>query len=165
MDLLKTRGKWDSYKLGDWLAEYGKLSILEIPKRQVGELQFSIHPLVCEWMKLRKNPTEQRELVKEAIEILAAYTFEISHVRQPSRILRDFVSHFIHCEVNHMDLNQGVPSDRYFELFEFLNQCQMHCDAKSRPPSMPSPLGARTQTNGELDPRLLRFRVRSITEP
>jgi hypothetical protein len=55
MNIFCTKNKWDSDKLGDILAELQKLSLLQLSVQQTSELQFSLHPVMCDWIKLRKS--------------------------------------------------------------------------------------------------------------
>jgi tetratricopeptide (TPR) repeat protein len=107
MDLLKTGGKWDSYKLGDLLAECGKLSLIQIPSQQASELQFSIHPLICDWMKLRKKQNERQTSVIEAIEVLTAYLASVNFDGLPRQVRKETVSHVDACCSNEKHFCKG----------------------------------------------------------
>jgi tetratricopeptide (TPR) repeat protein len=64
--------KWDSDKLGDLLAEFRRLSLLQVLDRRKNEHAFSIHPLICDWMKFRKC-VEAPSRITELTSMLAAF--------------------------------------------------------------------------------------------
>jgi tetratricopeptide (TPR) repeat protein len=63
---------WDSDKLGDLLAEFRRLSLIQVLSRRDNEHSFSIHPLVCDWMKFRKG-LETRSRIIELTNMLATF--------------------------------------------------------------------------------------------
>ena len=72
IDFLKNSEKWDTDKLGDLLVEFQRLSLIQSFECRQGEYTFSIHPLICDWMKLRKT-TEAMSRVVELTNMLAMY--------------------------------------------------------------------------------------------
>ena len=50
-----TRGDWDEYIYGDLVAECSKLSLLQMLNRRADGVQFSLHPVVGDWLKVRKE--------------------------------------------------------------------------------------------------------------
>lgn len=77
MDIFSTRGQWETEKYGDILAEFQKLSLIQISVKQDDGFQFSIHPVVRDWIRLRKNQDVQQKFAVEAIKALAQY---IGHI-------------------------------------------------------------------------------------
>ena len=73
MEIFSTNGTWDTCKLGDVLAEFRKLSLLQILDRQAMELTFSIHPVVCDWIRFRKSQEVQQRFAVESIAALTCY--------------------------------------------------------------------------------------------
>ena len=73
--IFSSNDKWDSYKLGDILSEFQKLSLLNMNTTDDG-LSFSIHPVVCEWIKLRKSPSVQHVFATESALALMEYLQE-----------------------------------------------------------------------------------------
>ena len=71
MKILSSNGRWDSYKLGDVLSEFQKLSLLQTQSRTDEGHFISIHPVICDWIKLRRNSSVQH---KFAIELGTALT-------------------------------------------------------------------------------------------
>ena len=63
---------WDSYKLSDILSEFQKLSLLNMSTTDDG-LSFSVHPVVCDWIKLRKNAGMQHGFATELAKALTDY--------------------------------------------------------------------------------------------
>ena len=76
IDLLRNGEKWDSDRLGDLLAEFRRLSLVQVLNRRENEYAFSIHPLICDWMKFRKG-IEARSRITELTNMLV--TFLESH--------------------------------------------------------------------------------------
>ena len=72
MELLRNGAEWDTDKLGDLLAEFQRLSLIQSFKRRENDHAFSIHPLICDWMKFRKG-TETTSRVIELTNLLAAF--------------------------------------------------------------------------------------------
>lgn len=73
MDLFRVDGRWDSYELGDVLAELHKLSLIHLPDQESGERSFTIHPIVCDWLVHRRGKTKQQQMIMELIHALAAF--------------------------------------------------------------------------------------------
>jgi tetratricopeptide (TPR) repeat protein len=63
---------WDSDRFGDLLAEFRRLSLIELINRRDNEHAFSIHPLICDWMKFRKG-VETRSRIIELTNMLATF--------------------------------------------------------------------------------------------
>lgn len=72
IELLRNGEKWDSNKLGDLLAEFRRLSLVQVLSCLENEYAFSIHPLICDWMKFR-NGIEVRSQVTELTNMLAMF--------------------------------------------------------------------------------------------
>ena len=70
--LFRNVEKWDSDRLGDLLAEFRRLSLIEVLNRHDNEHAFSIHPLICDWMKFRKG-AETRSRIVELTNMLATF--------------------------------------------------------------------------------------------
>ena len=73
MDIFRTRNGWDQDKLGDVLADCEKLSLLQLLDPQSNELRFSIHPIVRDWISLRKSREKQQQYVVEMISVLTSH--------------------------------------------------------------------------------------------
>ena len=117
MELLRTGAEWDTDKLADLLAEFQRLSLIQSFKRRVNEHAFSIHPLICDWMKFRKG-TETTSRVIELTNLLA--TFVRTH---------DF--NYLPLEVNqettrHIDAwveaNENILQDSYKTILTMHNK-------------------------------------------
>src|SRR2546421_544634 len=53
-------------------AEFRRLSLIEVLNRHHNERAFSIHPLICDWMKFRKG-VETRSRIIELTNMLATF--------------------------------------------------------------------------------------------
>ncbi|KAN0082002.1 hypothetical protein V8E54_003300 [Elaphomyces granulatus] len=72
MELLRNSGKWDTDKLGDLLGEFQRLSLIQSFERREDGHVFSMHPLICDWMKFRKD-TDATLKVIELTNMLGAF--------------------------------------------------------------------------------------------
>ena len=113
MDMFSTERKWDSYKLGDVLAELRKLSLLQTPGQQTNELQFSLHPVVRDWVKLRKNRDIQQQFAVESITALTNYLQNIDNDEISLEIQQETALHIDACVQNGKEFLEGLP---YFNL-------------------------------------------------
>ncbi|MCJ1231793.1 hypothetical protein MMC12_008472 [Toensbergia leucococca] len=73
MQTFMTGGEWDEYGYGDLVAECWKLSLLQTLDRRADGIQFSLHPVVGDWLKLRKEREEQRLYAEEFTGLLTCY--------------------------------------------------------------------------------------------
>ncbi|KAL8729858.1 MAG: hypothetical protein Q9181_004854 [Wetmoreana brouardii] len=68
--ILKGDGDWDLLKLEDLLTDFKDLSLIQLTAPGLGALQFSLHPLVSEWVKYRADPETRTQCLYEAILIV-----------------------------------------------------------------------------------------------
>ncbi|MCJ1313658.1 hypothetical protein MMC25_007337 [Agyrium rufum] len=73
MTIFCTKNEWDSDRLGDLLAEFRKLSLVQVSIQRSNEIQFSFHPVVRDWIKLRRNYNTQQQFAIESIGTLSTY--------------------------------------------------------------------------------------------
>ncbi|KAI9880980.1 MAG: hypothetical protein M1830_009474 [Pleopsidium flavum] len=107
MDRFSTGIEWGPHEFVDVLAELLKLSLIQTLDHETGEAQFSLHPLIRDWVKLRLPQKDRKEFTLESI---AAMTLYLQSVQDKALLLRarqETVSH----------LNSCCQND-----FEFLNQ-------------------------------------------
>ena len=71
--IFMTRGSWDELKYGDLVAECKKLSLLTLFHRQADGLQFSLHPVVRDWLKVRREQEDQKPYAEEFNDLLTCY--------------------------------------------------------------------------------------------
>lgn len=95
LELFRNGKTWDSDKFDDLLMELRRLSLLQILERRGNEASFSIHPLICDWVKLRQSEDIQ-PWIEELANILL--TFLRNHsIALPADFLetsRHFQSYF-----------------------------------------------------------------------
>ena len=77
MKIFSSSERWDSYKLGDVLSEFQKLSLLRTQSRMNEGHFISIHPVICDWIKLRKSFAVQHQFVTELTTALTGYLEDI----------------------------------------------------------------------------------------
>lgn len=68
-----TNESWGSEKFQDVIAKLGRLSLLQILKHKSGHYDFSTHPRVSDWLKLRVSPHVLSQSVFSAMGIVAAF--------------------------------------------------------------------------------------------
>ena len=73
MDLYQSEDAWNNSKLRDVLAEFQKLSLLQLLETKFTEPSFSVHPVVRDWIKLRKTKNERQEYAAESMTALTSY--------------------------------------------------------------------------------------------
>ena len=73
MKIFSSSERWDSYKLGDILSEFQKLSLLQTQSRMNEGHFISIHPVICDWIKLRKSLSVQNKFATELTTALTDY--------------------------------------------------------------------------------------------
>ena len=100
MDICRTRAEWDSEKLRDILAELQKLSLLQISDKQTDELQFSIHPVVRDWLKLRKNNNIRQKFATELKIMLTHYLIAVADNDLSLKIDQETLLHIDSCVQN-----------------------------------------------------------------
>src|SRR2546429_443658 len=110
MDLFRTKHEWDSEKLGDLLAELRRLSLIQIPAQQVSEQSFSIHPIVRDWIRLRKSQFKQQQMVMELIHALTVYLKEIDVNELSLETNQETALHIDSCILSDKDIFEGSSS-------------------------------------------------------
>ena len=73
MKIFSSSERWDCYKLGDVLSELQKLSLLQTQSRINEGHVILIHPVICDWIKLRHSPGMQRRFAIEMAKALTDY--------------------------------------------------------------------------------------------
>ncbi len=73
MTILSSEGTWDMDKLGGVLTEFDELSLIQTQEHAIDQQHFSIHPVVRDWIQLRKSRETRQEFVQESITMLASY--------------------------------------------------------------------------------------------
>ena len=68
-----SEGVWNQFKYQDVLVELRRLSLLQSLDTGVEETRFSLHPLVTDWLKLRRDQESRQKYTIEATMILANY--------------------------------------------------------------------------------------------
>ena len=77
MRIFSSSERWDSYKLGDVLSEFQKLSLLQTQNRTNECHYISIHPVICDWIRCRRSLSLQKEFAAEMTKALTDYLEDI----------------------------------------------------------------------------------------
>ena len=107
MGIFHSEGRWDSDKLGDVLAEFRKLSLLQVPNAAVAEHVFSVHPVVRDWIQTRKSREIRQQLVKESIIMLTTYLQSVDFNDLPLETKQETLLHVDSCVRHDRDLLSG----------------------------------------------------------
>jgi ankyrin repeat protein/tetratricopeptide (TPR) repeat protein len=67
-----TGAQWDEYRFQDITVLLKSYSLIESTDLRSGRIQFSLHPLIKEWLQLRLDSVRRQEYIHEAIEMVAA---------------------------------------------------------------------------------------------
>ena len=73
ISIFESEGTWDGFKFDDVAAECRTLSLLQSEGAYHREGLLALHPLVRDWLKLRKSPEDKQEVAEEYTNILVSY--------------------------------------------------------------------------------------------
>ena len=107
MAIFTLEGRWDSDKLGDVLAEFQKLSLLQMPNVAVAEQVFSIHPVVRDWIQIRNSREMRQRFTQESIITLASYLEGVDSNDLPLETNQETLLHVDSCVRHDNDLLSG----------------------------------------------------------
>ncbi|MCJ1277339.1 hypothetical protein MMC21_005151 [Puttea exsequens] len=99
-----TRGDWDEYIYEDLLAECSKLSLLQMLDRRADGAQFSLHPVVGDWLKVRKERENQILYAEECAELLTCYIEGVSFNELNLQVKQETLLHIDACMQNDRDI-------------------------------------------------------------
>ena len=71
--MFMTDGEWKDYEYEDLVAEYRKLSLVQTLDQPADRVQFSLHPMIGDWLKVRKQREEQGLYSREFTSLLTCY--------------------------------------------------------------------------------------------
>ena len=106
MKIFSSSERWDSYKLGDVLSEFQKLSLLQTQSRMNEGHLISIHPVICDWIKLRKSFSVQNEFATELATALTNYLKDIDFDLLSLETRLETVRHIDSCILSDRKLSQ-----------------------------------------------------------
>lgn len=108
MTIFSSEGEWDSDKMGDVLAEFHKLSLLQLPEHAVDEQLFSIHPVVRDWIQIRKSRDVRQQFAQEFITTLDIYLSEFDHDDLSFETNQETLLHVDSCVEHDKELLSGT---------------------------------------------------------
>ena len=101
MDIFSTNSEWDKYKFEDVLVELRNLSLIQgLDNKNQNFCRFSLHPLVQDWLKLRRNDSTRQRFTKETIFMLTTYLSETRVDQYPLDTRQITLSHLDACIQN-----------------------------------------------------------------
>ena len=98
--IFETSNEWDEYKYGDLVAEGRKLSLLQMIEGRANEIQFSLHPVVRDWLKLRMEREKQELYAEEFSNLLTSYIEGIEFDELDLQVRRETLLHIDACLQN-----------------------------------------------------------------
>ena len=98
--IFETSNEWDEYKYGDLVAEGRKLSLLQMIEGRANEIQFSLHPVVRDWLKLRMEREKQELYTEEFSNLLTSYIEGIEFDELDLQVRRETLLHIDACLQN-----------------------------------------------------------------
>lgn len=107
MDIFSTNSEWDKYKFEDVLVELLNLSLIQsLDHKNQDFCKFSLHPLVQDWLKLRRNDSSRQRFTKETIFMLTTYLSESRVDQYPLDTRQATLSHLDACIKNDLEYLQ-----------------------------------------------------------
>ena len=113
-EIFSSENQWDTCLLRNVLAELQNLSLLQIADQS--ELCFSIHPIVRDWIKLRRSLEMQRRSALESLTVLGSYLLGIDSDACPFAPQRDTNAHIDTCVQGNEELWEGIAGERSDDL-------------------------------------------------
>ena len=107
MRIFSSGDRWDSYKLGDVLSEFQKLSLLQTESRMNEGHFISIHPVICDWIKLRQSSGMQPKFATELTKALTDYLEETDVDLLSLETRLETLRHIDSCIVSDRKLSQS----------------------------------------------------------
>ncbi|KAK3386161.1 hypothetical protein B0H63DRAFT_544782 [Podospora didyma] len=115
-DCMGTGGEWDEYKFQDLLANMLSLSLIQSLDLSNGDVCFTIHPLVQEWLQYRLSEAESCSYACEAVVTLAR-TVDPEHLsRLPLNMKQRLVANTDACLANADKILTNAASPEFQEL-------------------------------------------------
>ena len=113
MQMFIVHGNWDEFIYRDLLAECCKLSLLQILERRADGAQFSLHPVVRDWLKVRKEREIRTLYAKEYANLLTCYIKGVRFDELDLQIKQETLLHIDACMQNDMEtIGQSVLAYR-----------------------------------------------------
>jgi hypothetical protein len=109
MKLFSSEGSWDNYEFQGLVVQLANFSLISCLRITADGAQFSLHPLVQDWIKLRSNLGNRRLKTVEAIKVCDHYLgFGIDFKLEEIFLLH--VSAVVQNEADLLDRNEGFES-------------------------------------------------------
>jgi tetratricopeptide (TPR) repeat protein len=99
-ELFTSGGAWDPYKYEDTIVELSNLSLLQRVDVESTASNFSLHPLVADWLKLRTDQKGREDCTIEAISLLAEYIDKQDGDKLPFEAKQYLLAHMDACLYN-----------------------------------------------------------------
>ena len=100
MQLFMPDGEWNEDEYGDLVAECKKLSLLQSLDRRADGVQFSLHPVVGDWLKVRKERRVQLRYHLENFSVLAWYIHGVDFPELDLHVKEETLLHVGACMQN-----------------------------------------------------------------
>ena len=107
MIIFSSENAWDGYKLGDVLAEFNKLSLLQKSEQALNGQIFAIHPVVRDWIQIRKSRGARQQFAEEFITTLESYLQNVDNDNLTLETKQETLLHIDSCVRSNKDLLSG----------------------------------------------------------
>ena len=107
MMIFSSENAWDGYKLGDVLAEFNKLSLLQKSEQALNGQIFAIHPVVRDWIQIRKSRGARQQFAEEFITTLESYLENVDNSNLTLETKQETLLHINSCVRSNKDLLSG----------------------------------------------------------
>lgn len=124
-----TNDSWDSEKFQEVIARLGRLSLLQILRYKSGHYEFSIHPMVSDWLKLRVNAHTLSQSIGSAMRVVAAFIKSKRGRQMSFEVRREVRTYIWSCldsirdieeDAKSVDLETDTIMDSKFVFAEFM---------------------------------------------
>lgn len=106
-----TNDSWDSEKFQEVIAKLGRLSLLQILRYKSGHYDFSIHPMVSDWLRLRVGPHSLSQSISSAMRIVAAFMKSKRGRQMSFEVRREVRTYVWSCLDSMRDIEEDVNSN------------------------------------------------------
>jgi tetratricopeptide (TPR) repeat protein len=133
--MFKTNETWDPNKFQDLISILDKLTLVNILDTTHSEYNFSIHPMVCDWLKLRNDRPAISNSLHQALLILIIFIDQQPKIGVGTSTRQDIDVFILSCLRNLKDV-EGLLVLEFFksrELFEFKWRAATFLSGEGRP--------------------------------
>ncbi|KAH0541470.1 hypothetical protein FGG08_004080 [Glutinoglossum americanum] len=114
MDLFVCEGTWEAFRFQDLIVGLKNLSLIQTMLVTSDGLKFSLHPLIKDWLQLRKSLQIRRELTFTAISMTASLIRDTDPENLPLQTRQELLGHVDSCAENTQQYMKTDESRRLY---------------------------------------------------